>query len=152
MDEFNQVGPEKPDYAEDVVAIAKKLGRRDVVDVKFAARGTMKHVVLALLPTRVERDRAEDPIFYTVVPEGFADQPGIFVAVDGGKAAWLPATGDLHAGYVQGYLGSPYGIDAAGGDALTDLINGVADYIYGAHNSWQAYKDAFPAGKNVVES
>lgn len=132
MDEYGQVGPEKPDYEADVIGVATKLARRDVVDVKFAARGTMKHVVLALLPTRAELGEQEDPIFYGGRPEGFATQPGIFVAIDGGKAAWLPATGDLDPGDVQGYLGHSFGVEIGGSDALTDFVNAVAHYIYGA--------------------
>lgn len=132
MDEYRQVGPEKPDYEDDIQAIGRKLARRDVVDVKFAARNTMKHVVLALMPTATERARAEDPIFYSEVPEGFASQPGIFVGVDNGRAAWLPATGDLYGGYVRGYLGESFGIEADNSDALTDFINRVVMVIYGA--------------------
>ena len=133
MDEYNQVGPEKPMYEGDVIAVAKKLARRGVVDVKFAARGTMKHVVLVLMPTKGEQHIIDEAIFYgTQRPDGFATQPGIFVGLDGGLAAWLPATGDLHPSYVQGYLGTSFGAEADGSDALTDFINGVARYLYGA--------------------
>lgn len=132
MDEFKQVGPEKPMYVGDVIAVAKKLARRDVVNVKFAARSTSRHVVLALLPMPVERLRAEDSIFYgAAFPEGFSEQPGIFVAIDNGRAAWLPATGDLHHGYVGGYLERPFG-DNDDDHPLTNFINDVAQYIYGA--------------------
>lgn len=135
MDEYGQVGPEKPMYEGDIHAIARKLIRMGVVDVKFAARSTSNHVVLALLPMPAEVALADEAIYYGLQgrPEGFADQPGIFVGYTGtsSKAAWLPATGDLHPGYVRGYLGAPYGVEADGSDALTDFINAVATFIYG---------------------
>jgi hypothetical protein len=139
MDEYQQVGPEKPGYAEDVVGVAKHLGRNGVVDVKFAARGTMKHIVLALLHLPGEVMSA-GVVNYGGRPEGFWEQPGIFVGIDGGKAAWLPATGDLHPAYVQGYLGQSFGVDPMTGyDDLTNFVNDVARYIYGA---WWAAKEA----------
>lgn len=126
------MGPEKPDYETDVFALAKKLGRLGVADVKFAARGTAKHIVLVVLPTRAEITFAGESILCGARPDGFSDQPGILVAVDGGRAAWLPATGDLHPTYVQGYIGTSFGVENDGTDALTTLVNGVARFLYGA--------------------
>lgn len=132
MDQYDQVGPEKPDYARDVQGVASHLMRNGVVDVKFAARNTMKHVVLALLRGPLERVMAGEVINYGGRPDGFGDQPGIFVGIaDHGQSAWLPATGDLHPTYVQGYLGHPFGVERDGGDALTDFVNAVATFIYG---------------------
>lgn len=132
MDEYGQVGPDKPGYFEDVPAIARKLVRQNVVDVYFSARGTTKHVVLALLPTRLEEVVADEPISFSRRPDGFWDQPGIFVGVDGGNAGWLPARGDLDHGYVRGYVGSSFGIDQDGNDALSAFVNQVCQVIYGA--------------------
>lgn len=128
MDEYGQVGPEKPGYKDDVEAVGRKLARRGVVDVKFAARGTSLHIVFVILPTRAEEAIASEPVWFSRRPQGFSDQPGIFVGIDNGKAAWLPARGDLHPGYVEQYLGTSYG----GGTELADFINGVARTLYGA--------------------
>ena len=134
MDEYGQVGPEKPDYDADVVGCAKHLVRAGAVDVKFAARGTMKHLVLVLLHLPGEMVRYH--VNYGGRPDGFAGQPGIFVGVDSSTGAWLPATGDLHPAYVQGILGYPFGAESDGSDALTTFVNAVAQFIYGSGVSW----------------
>jgi hypothetical protein len=128
MDGYGQVGPEKPGYKDDVRAVGRKLARRGVVDVEFAARMTAHHIVFVILPTKAEEAIASEPLWYSSRPDGFGDQPGIFVGIDNGKAAWLPARGDLHPDYVEQYLGTPYG----GGPELADFINEVARVLYGA--------------------
>ena len=131
MDEYGQTGPDKPGYFDDVQAIGRKLARLGYVDVYFSARGTTKHVVLVLLPAPGEVMAAEQPHFGPR-PEGFREQPGIFVGINNGKAAWLPARGDLHPAYIRGSLGESFGVDDRGEDALSAFINQVSQVIYGA--------------------
>ena len=119
-DEFGQVGPEKPRYDEDVDGIIAELthGAR-TVNVKFAARSTMKHIVLTTLHAiaRIDAD-----------PEGFGGKDALFVGIDNGRAAWLPLEFWLDPGYIEQYLHQPFG-DGPEDHPLTDFINAVGDGI-----------------------
>jgi len=118
-DEYGQVGPDKPRYKEDIEHIIAELtSGAIVVNVKFAARSTMKHIVLTTLH-RCARIDAN--------PEGFGGKDALFVGIADGRAAWLPIEFPLDPGYVHSNLGTPFGIDTDRGDSpLTDLVNRVA--------------------------
>jgi hypothetical protein len=117
-DEYGQVGPEKPGYLRDIGAIVAELthGAR-VVSVKFAARNTMKHIVLATLHgiARIDAD-----------PEGFGGKDALFVGIANGQAGWLPIDPEpLHPSYIAQYLGRSFG-DGDIDHPLADFINAVA--------------------------
>lgn len=116
-DEYGQVGPEKPGYKRDLEAIVTELtSGAATVNVKFAARSTMKHIVLASLH-RIARIDAD--------PEGFGGKNALFVGIDNGRAAWLPIEFPLDVGYVVQYLHAPFG-DGVEDHPLTDFLNHVA--------------------------
>ena len=122
-DEFGQVGPEKPRYVHDIATIINELthGAR-VVNVKFAARSTMKHIVLTTLHSiaRIDAD-----------PEGFGGKDALFVGIDKGQAAWLPIEPHIHASYVAQYLGQPFGDggdDTPLADFLSEIMDGLAEW------------------------
>jgi hypothetical protein len=118
-DEFGQVGPEKPRYVHDIAAIINELTHgATAVNVKFSARSTTRHIVLTTLHrcARIDAD-----------PEGFGGQDALFVAIDNGKAAWLPIDFPLDPSYIHQYLGTPFGTDTdESGSPLSELINAVA--------------------------
>lgn len=106
-DEYGQIGPDKPGYADDVHRIRDRLGRPqrlgvgmgEAVAFPFAANLTKKHVVLVLLSSCEQLSR----------PEGFASQDALFVGIADGQSAWLPTDSWLHPAYVGQYLGHPWG-------------------------------------------
>lgn len=119
-DEYGQVGPDKPDYADDLTRIAALLGHGSTVDVLFTARSTAKHVILARLAI-VDLLGAR--------PVGFADRgDALFVGIDNGRAAWLPMSGWLHEGYIAQYLGQSWG-DGSDDHPLADFLNGIIERL-----------------------
>lgn len=116
-DEYGQVGPEKPGYKSDVDAVIAELTHgAGVVNVKFAARNTMKHIVLATLH-RMARIGAG--------PEGFGGKDALFVGITNGQAGWLPIDPEgLHPSYIAQYLGRSFG-DGDEDHPLADFVNAV---------------------------
>ena len=122
-DEYGQVGPEKPGYERDVRAIISELtSGAGTVSVKFAARSTVKYILLTTLHkiARIDAD-----------PEGFGGKDALFVGLANGACAWLPIEHGIHWGYVAQYLGQPFGdsdLDHPLADFLADVMAGLADW------------------------
>lgn len=113
-DQYGQVGPDKPDYDDDLTRIASLLRHGSTVDVLFTARLTAKHVVLARLAI-VDIIGAR--------PQGFAEYgDALFVGIDNGQAGWMPMAEYLHEGYVARYLGHSWG-DGSDDHPFADFLN-----------------------------
>lgn len=117
MDEYGQVGPDKPDYADDVRTIRELVGDGYPQSIRFAHRSTALQITFVPWPA-IDGERNK--------PSGFATDTPLLVAItrDGspGVAAFLPTRHWLHPGYVAQYLGWPIG---EGDDTIARFLNAV---------------------------
>ena len=99
MDEFGQIGPDKPGYETDIGWVRGALANRMPVTFRFAARST-SHIVV-ICPWEATSAVARPP--------GFSGGNPMLVAVDQKKCAFLPSGVYLHPSYIAQYLGLQWG-------------------------------------------
>jgi hypothetical protein len=116
MDRYGQIGPEKPDFDEDLATIARRLAAGEAVAFTHSHR--MTALDLVIVPA--------EAIFVHGVPSPFrhADRHAPLVTVLGKGASRLPLCGDLDWIAVDEYLGVTNEVDATG---IAELLNRIAD-------------------------
>ena len=121
MDEYKQVGPEKPGYREDVATIQSLLESGKTVVVQFAAKMTSIPVVLGYNSPFAPDECGV--VAYGPRPAGFSDADALFVGVNGYECAFVPTAWELHWSDTQP-MGRHWG-DHEDGHPFADFINDV---------------------------
>jgi len=123
MDEYGQIGPGKRGYEDDVQQIRTNLTLGTPVNLKFAANSTAKQVCLVPWEACSVFSR----------PPGFSESDPLMVAIDNGKAAWMPTTNWLHPAYVGQYLDHPFGwhdVDDIAAEPFAHFLNDILGHAY----------------------
>lgn len=109
MDQYGQIGPDKPGYKQDLLEIAEHLRAGRAVALEHSYRMTLTKLVL--LPA------------IATVRHGGPAAAELLITVVGKGADWLALYGDLHWTDARQYLGITNEVDAT---AIADLLNALA--------------------------
>jgi hypothetical protein len=116
VDEFGQIGPDRPGYEQDVAWARLQLQDGHAITLRFAARAT-SHIVV-ICPWEATTAVARPP--------GFAGGRPMLVAVDQKKCAFLPSGVYLHPSYIAQYLGQQWGDSGEFERFLNEVIGAPA--------------------------